>query len=328
MSKQFDINQNVSNELVKYIADNLPSDLNTSLDKAICIYVLLCKVLKYDTDYVVYGDVNRTNSISDVTPTNNEVVCYHFAKIYSDLLSLYGIQNEMRGMVNNHMYVSFNYEDMIITCDPTKSGHYTAGYCMADFTNVRFGYLLNGFTAMPYDADINKVDGIRKGLRKSIKEAYKRLNINYCAGYKISEVLNKIYNRENERSPFYTKDRILRMFDSINCVRFLRDCDVENAQILNKITTSLFRDIWDERTENITLYKEEGGKVRLTKLAVVYDEDLRPYFYLLVNGKLVKMTRLQLCDYLINEGWYFRYPPDIDALGIDDMNKVNRLYKQ
>ena len=35
--------------------------------------------------------------------------------------------------------------------------------------------------------------------------------------------------------------------------------------------STIFKDIWDERVENITLFSEVSGKVRLNKLVVIYD---------------------------------------------------------
>ena len=327
MSNSFDINQSVSSELVNYVFSNIPDTITTNLEKAIAIYVILCRTLKYDPDYAVYSDVNRTNQISDVTPTNNNVVCYHFASIYYQLLRMVGIKAKLQGTTDNHMFVSFNYQDMIITCDPTKCGHYSFGYSMTDITNVRFGYLLNGFTAMPFGMEIDKVEEVKKGLNKTVKDVYKKLGINYGAGFRINEVLNKIYNREDDRSSLYNGDRILRMIDSINCFTFLKDCDVENAQLLNKLVASLFRDIQDHRSESIVLYKETDKGVRITNLLVVYDEQMVPYYNLLIDGKLVKVNVAELYEYLVKEGWFFRSPPDIDALNLTDKEQIEKLYK-
>lgn len=327
MSNSFEVNQSVSSDLINCVFNNIPDTITTKLEKAIAMYVILCRTLKYDPDYTVYGDVNRTNQISDVTPINNKVVCYHFASIYYQLLHMIGIKAKLHGNTDNHMFVSFTIDDMVITCDPTKCGYHSMGYSMTDITNVRFGYLLNGFTAMPFGMEMDKVEETKKGLNKLVKDVYKKLGINYGTGFRINEVLNKIYNREDDRSPLYNGDRILRMVDSINCFSFLKNCDVENAQLLNKLVSSLFRDIQDHRTESIVLYKETDKGIRITNLLVIYDEQMVPYYNLLIDGKLVKMTVTELYEYLVKEGWFFRSPPDIDALSLTDMSMVRKLYK-
>ena len=90
--------------------------------------------------------------------------------------------------------------------------------------------------------------------------------------------------------------------------------------------STIFKDIWDERVENITLFSEVSGKVRLNKLVVIYDEYMSPIYYLFQNGKLVRYDVDSLYEVLVEEGWYFRFPTDIDALGDLEMEKVNRLY--
>ena len=117
------------------------------------------------------------------------------------------------------------------------------------------------------------------------------------------------------------------MVDSINCFTFLKNSDVENAQLLNKLVSSLFRDIQDHRTESIVLYKETDKGIRITNLLVIYDEQMVPYFNLLIDGKLVNMTVTDLYEYLVKEGWFFRNPLDIDALNLTDMSMVRKLYK-
>ena len=69
--KDIDMSRNVHSDLVSYVYENLPSTLETPLEKAIGVYTLVCNVLKYDPDYVVYGDFDRTEEFQNVTREKN-----------------------------------------------------------------------------------------------------------------------------------------------------------------------------------------------------------------------------------------------------------------
>ena len=83
---------NVHSDLVSYVYENLPRTLETPLEKAIGVYTLMCNVLKYDPDYVVYGDFDRTDDFQNVTRENNNVVCYTVSTILYKLMNLCGVK--------------------------------------------------------------------------------------------------------------------------------------------------------------------------------------------------------------------------------------------
>lgn len=324
--KDIDMSFNVHSDLVSYVYENLPDTLDTNLERAIGIYTLVCNVLKYDPDYVVYGDFDRTEEFQNVTRSNNNVVCYTVSTILYKLMNLYGVRAVLHGDLDGHMYVSLETDGMIIMFDPTRSGYFSFGYNMSDLTNVKYGLMPDGISAMPYGAEISKIEEVKIKLRNSIKNVYKKMGLSTDGTYKFNKALDKIYSSEQEREVIYDEEGIVRNVAYVDSFEFLEDSDVENAQLLNKILSSIFKDIWDERVENITLFSDVSGKVRLNKLVVIYDEYMRPFYYLLRNGKLVRYDVDSLYNVLVEEGWYFRFPTDIDALGDLEMEKVNKLY--
>ena len=326
MRRDLDINQCVNNELLTFVINHLPSTLSNKYEKAIAAYIILCRTLKMDPDYVVYRDITRLSTLEEVTPTNNKVTGWHFALIYYKILRMLDLKPKLHETVDNEKYVTFKYKGISVTVSPFNIGYFEDHYSMNDFTNARYGFMLNGFEALPASSEFAEVSVAKRRTDEVFKGVYTKLGLNH-EGHKIDEVLEKIYRREQQRSNKYDGARIARMFESINFLRFLKNEDVENAQIINKIIYSLFRDIYDERTEIITLFNECSGQVRLTQLVIIYDEDMQPYYYLFRNGKLVLITVMELTHYMIENGWYFNSPPDIDALGIQDDATINRLYK-
>ena len=49
-------------------------------------------------------------------------------------------------------------------------------------------------------------------------------------------------------------------------------------------------------------------------------------YYWFRNGRLKKYDVDTLYQVMVDEGWYFRYPTDIDALNIEEDEKINKLY--
>lgn len=328
MARKMDLSGKLDNELVDYISHNLPDTLDTKLEKAIGIYVLLCNILKYDPDYVVYGDYDRTNDYSMVNKDNNKIVCYHISTILYKLLCMYGIKSDLHGDLDGHMYVSLETDGMIIMIDSTRSGYFSHGYNMSDLANVKFGLGLNGISAMPYGAEMSKIPIVKEKCRSTIKSVYKKMGLKTSGSFKLNGLLERIYNKEDQNGVIFDEEGIDRNIRYANMFRYLEDSDIENIQMLNKVLSTIFKDVWDERAESITLYNESSGEVRTTKLVVLYDTQMKPYYYLFMNGKLRKWDKYKLCSYLIDKEWFFKRPTDIDAMDIEDDKVVYKLFKQ
>lgn len=95
-----DINQSnivINNELRSAVLSDMPKDLS-KVEQAIYIYIKMCKILTYDEEFyaldqkVPDDDKHRQISyIREISPTNNQVVCYEFNAIYAKFLEEIGI---------------------------------------------------------------------------------------------------------------------------------------------------------------------------------------------------------------------------------------------
>lgn len=90
-------NVQIDNALENKILSLLPAD-TTLLEKAIYIYIKMCKLLTYDDEYYAvnqkgYATLKHKNAdhVSSISPENNKVVCYEFNLIYTKLLDKLGI---------------------------------------------------------------------------------------------------------------------------------------------------------------------------------------------------------------------------------------------
>lgn len=127
-------NVQIDNALENKILSLLPAD-TTLLEKAIYIYIKMCKLLTYDDEYYAvnqkgYAAIKHkdTNHVSAVTLENNRVVCYEFNLIYTKLLDKIGIHfssnykslfDEDYGSV--HVSLDFRAGKFLVTADSVTS---------------------------------------------------------------------------------------------------------------------------------------------------------------------------------------------------------------
>ena len=115
-----------------YILNGMPQDAS-ELDKAIFIYIKMCKTLTYDEEFYAVnqkGEVaNRhenIDNIANITLANNEVVCYEFNAIYAKLLEEIGIKFEtdskvIGGFGGGHANLSFRSNKFLVVADSVTS---------------------------------------------------------------------------------------------------------------------------------------------------------------------------------------------------------------
>ena len=131
-SKYNKITLNLS--LQETILNGLPYDLSP-IEKAVYIYIKMCKILTYDPEYYVFNQEGKgakkhknINYIGSINPKNNKVVCFEFNLIFSKFLSLLGInfQNYYKGMNEDtygkgHVSLVFRYGKYLISADSVTS---------------------------------------------------------------------------------------------------------------------------------------------------------------------------------------------------------------
>lgn len=124
----------IDSSLREAILTGMPQEANP-LEKAIYIYIKMCKILTYDDEYFAVNQKGQAtikhkdiNYISKITPQNNEVVCFEFNLIYSKFLSELGLnfQSDYKNMIGEeygvaHSNVQFRYNKFLIKADSVVS---------------------------------------------------------------------------------------------------------------------------------------------------------------------------------------------------------------
>lgn len=323
-----DINDSneIDQSIVKYIDENLPKTCENDLEKAITIYYLLCKAFNYDPSYIVYRCLVCTNPYDKVTLENNNVVCIQFAIIFNKLLQKYGIDSCLVGNVSTHMYVNFRVGTMMLTADSSRYGEFTEDFNISDITATKYNFLIDGlFLVESSYNDINYLQYNNKILNDTIRKVYKEYGIDTNIREKFNCLIKKYQDRELYIDSVDEED-IDRRIEIINSLFYKVDGDVEWVQMLTKLVVSIFNDIVDERTEQITLYKYENNRLKLNRLLVVYDEEMKPFYYSFEGNKFVNYDVDTIVEKIVNGGWIFKNQVDIDALDIEE-EKVLQLMR-
>ena len=117
-------------DFVKFILSDMPEKYS-KIEKAIYIYIKLCKVLTYDAEFYANSQKGMTalkhkdiTRLETITATNNQIVCYEFAQIYAILLNHLGINYEIAGTLEyglGHRKLFFRANDFIVSADSVTS---------------------------------------------------------------------------------------------------------------------------------------------------------------------------------------------------------------
>lgn len=124
------IDSNLEHEIISGIPEN-----TTDLEKAIYIYIKMCKLLTYDEEYYAVNQKGvatekhkSTDYVSSITLENNKVVCFEFNLIYSKLLNQLGIhfRSDYKNMVGEaygagHANLEFRTGKFLVSADSVTS---------------------------------------------------------------------------------------------------------------------------------------------------------------------------------------------------------------
>lgn len=322
------LEEDVSDSLKNYVRDNLPSTLDSDIEKAIGIYILLATKLRYAPIYTLTEDYFDTQPYFDVTLENNEVVCIQFSIIYYKLLEEYGIESNLCGDVNSHMYVNLNFGTISFRADATRYGFYSEQLDLSDMTNLKYGFKVSGlFIPDTTYTDVNYIIPAKERLNNSISSVYEKMGIRTDVKDKFDEYIDTYQRKYLSPIGRVNKEDFDFRISLLNKhFKFVED-NVENTQFYNYLLYSFFYDIADERMESVSLYRNNSGKIELSKLLVLYDEDLNPYYYLYTNGKLVNYDVDTVIEIILNDGWCFKELVNIDCLGNLDDDTIKKLMR-
>lgn len=121
---------NINPKLIDYILSEMPKSYS-DVEKAIYVYIKLCKTLSYDPEFYASnqrGMIARIHSdiehLSTITPTSNQIVCYEFTQIYAKILNTLGITYSITGRSeygSAHNKLLFSANEFVVSADSVSS---------------------------------------------------------------------------------------------------------------------------------------------------------------------------------------------------------------
>lgn len=292
----------INQSLKKYILSDI--DLfSTDLEKAIYIYIKMCKTFTYDESFFILGqneeyqEVRKHKNISSVeniSLENNKVVCYNFIVIYSIILSELGISNIIKYNTieeygRSHMYIIIDFNKTLIRIDPVTS------IIDGDIYRAKLNKELKGIKLVDEDYELSLK------LKNIIEKVYKLIEIK-----DISQLVNNNYNNLN----LYKKIDLL-----VNEVNKINLEGIDAFSYLMDLSKTIFTS--DELNNNFKIVLIRNNSFNSYKTSAIfvvneesiYDDYYDTEYYLFnLNDNLTSIDSISLKEKFLNKE--FEYLPN------------------
>lgn len=247
----------LDDEFVNLILCDMPKNYSKA-EKAIYIYIKLCKVLTYDPEFYANSQKGMTAikhkdllRLETITKTNNQIVCYEFSQIYAILLNMVGINYEIIGNPEygiGHRKIVFRADDFIVSADSVTS-------------------ILGGDL---YNAKINKkLDGLL--CKNKNKQTVAKFN-----SFRRNVYQNLIINESSNQTDEDVFEEFLAMFDNF--------CKKEVLSIQQK------KEIFEKQSKQTELPTTEKitHLMRIAKRIFYQETKQKKFDITIINGKKIQ----------------------------------------
>lgn len=196
----------LNEQFEKYIMSKVPDNF-TIFEKAIFIYILLCKTLTHDEEDADKCTINHRNPnrIKTIDQNNNLIVCYEFVVIFTKFLDILGLDYEIIGGKKygmGHTSLNILYKDSLTNVEATQ------GLFNCDLTRIKNNIRASGFNPIKYNPKI------QKEINESFDNVYKYLSDKYNEKYYYETDIVKQYRKNIDDNLTY-EDRLQIFFEKI-----------------------------------------------------------------------------------------------------------------
>jgi len=259
----FELNEDLKNSIL----EGIPKQYS-DIEKAIYIYIKLCKKFTYDEEYFIYNQDSvrekehlDINKLSSKNTENNNIVCFEFNSIFAKLLNMIGINDlildgNVFGMYGGgHQNLNVRIGKYMISADSVTS------ILNGDLVNAKLNTKLNGIktynqsskTNEEFNLLVNKVyDEIKN---EELKDENKKYDLKVNIQDKIKEYEDTI---NNEMISFDEKLEILinnllssnlQAVDLASYINRLRKILFTKGELDNNIGFTIIRDNSSEKAK-------------------------------------------------------------------------------
>ena len=329
MFNKFEINP----ELEQAIMSGLPVDAS-DLEKAIYIYIKMCKVLTYDQEYYAVNQKGTAtlkhqdiSFASTITPDNNEVVCFEFNLIYSKLLDKLGIKfrSDYKNMVGEsyggaHANLEFRCGKYLVSADSVTS------ILQGDIMQAKLNQPLVGLKCLNVNSKSQKeFKEMVQRVYNLVAEQDKRMvgQVNNTEKFddllaEYSSVTSNIKEVGFDEKLTILGDKIKKMgmvgIDTLSYLLQLRKVLFTEQERENKIKISVVRNNKPEREDKLA---SATAIIALNKEGFE-EEDKTIYYYLNQNNELVMIDKDEIQKMFDNKDLEYIEKDDPRIPGINE----------
>lgn len=305
-------NVQIDNDLENKIFCGLPKD-STLLEKAIYIYIKMCKLLTYDDEYYAvnqkgYATLKHkdTNHVSAVTPENNKVVCYEFNLIYTKLLDKLGIHfsSNYKSMLNEeygsvHVNLDFRVGKFLVMADSVTS------ILLGDIMQAKLNQPLSGIKC------INRNLQTQQEFKESLSRMYQLIasqekNLTKSSQVEHTQTLDELldeYSKSTDNiQEISLNERLAILIDKVNSTEMV---GIDSLSYIIQLEKILFTPEQIGKNIAFTIVRNnipiDDSKIAMASAIFTLNEqgfqekpDKNIYYYFNPNSKLISITKEEL----------------------------------
>lgn len=302
----------LSEELRTKILEGMP-DNYSKLEKAIYIYIKMCKILTYDDEYYAVNQKGVAtekhkdiNYVSNITPLNNKVVCYEFNLIYSKLLSELGINfsSNYKGMMGeaygeSHANLTFRCDKFLVRADSVTS------ILKGDIMQAKLNQPLKGLNCANHNTNTYRefnelVSKVYELVATWEKKDDKDILVEHVQTF--DEIMKEYENTTDNIKKVDLNEKLSILVDKVNSTKMV---GIDSLSYVLQLKDILFDAT--EKTQNITITiirnNEPFNKDSVAMASAIFtinlsdyskQEDDNIYYYFNPNHELMLISKEEL----------------------------------
>lgn len=302
------IDSSLEHEIISGIPEN-----TTDLEKAIYIYIKMCKLLTYDEEYYAVNQKGvatekhkSTDYISSVTLENNKVVCFEFNLIYSKLLNQLGIHfsSNYKNMVGEaygagHANLEFRADKFLVSADSVTS------ILQGDIMQAKLNQPLVGLkcinknqqTQQEFKQALTKMYQLVAQQEKSLSESKQVEHIQT-----LDELLEEYSHMTNNIQDISLNERLSILVSKVNSTGMI---GIDSLSYVLQLRKILFTEEQRKNNIGVTIVRNnepfEEGKVAMASAIFTLNSqsfeenpEFNVYYYFNPNHVLAPITKEEL----------------------------------
>lgn len=305
--QEVQIDSNLENEILS----GMPQDAN-DLEKAIYIYIKMCKLFTYDEEYYAVNQRGEAtekhkniNYVSSITLENNKVVCFEFNVIYSKLLNKLGLNftSDYKGMDGEaygvgHANLEFRYDKFLVSADSVTT------ILQGDIMQAKLNQPLVGLKC------VNKNLQTQQEFKEALTKMYKliaeqdRSIESHQVEHKqtIEELLNEYSQVTDNIKDISLDERLSILINKVNSTKMV---GIDSMSYVLQLRKVLFNEDQLNNNIGVTIVRNnepfEEGKVAMTSAIITLNPqsfennpEQNIYYYFNPNHELIQISNEEL----------------------------------